>query len=165
MVSIRRMQLGDALQTAEMLRENLLDWHEKYAKDYYPEKAVDFDMSRHSPEQLQDLLKVEMNYAFVAEENNKIIGIANGKIVGEPGLAILSSLAVHPNHQNKGIGKALLEKVIKYCKTKNCHKITLYTLPVLIPAVNLYLKYRFIPEAYLQREWWNVDFIKMSKWL
>jgi len=165
MVLTRRMLLDDAKQTAKMLKENLLDWWEKYAKDYYPKKAVDFDISRQSPEHLQDFLKVEINYAFVAEENNEIVGIAKGKIVGESGLAMLNSLAVHPNHQNKGIGKALLEEVINHCKAKNCHKITLYTIPVLIPAVNLYLKSGFVPEAYLHKESWNINFIKMSRWL
>ncbi len=36
---------------------------------------------------------------------------------------------------------------------------------MLIPAINLYLKFGFVPEAFLRKEWWNVDFIKMSLWL
>ncbi|MCK4439716.1 GNAT family N-acetyltransferase [Candidatus Bathyarchaeota archaeon] len=70
-----------------------------------------------------------------------------------------------PTYQKDSIGKALLEKVIEHCRAEGCHKITLYTLPFLIPAINLYLKYGFVPEAYLHKEWWNVDFMKMSKWL
>lgn len=102
---------------------------------------------------------------LVAEKNKAIVGIAFGEVVGESGLARLGWIGVHPKHQRQGIGKALLNEFVKKCKQKGCHKVTLYTLPVLIPAMNLYLKYGFVPEAYLRKEWWKVDFIKMSLWL
>ncbi|MFQ6068307.1 MAG: GNAT family N-acetyltransferase [Candidatus Bathyarchaeia archaeon] len=114
---------------------------------------------------LEESLKIETNFIFVAEEKNTVIGVAVGRIVGKSGLARLGWIGVHPSHQRKGTGKALLKEVIKYCRNQGCHKLTLYTLPVLIPALNLYLKLGFVPEAYLRKEWWNVDFIKMSKWL
>ena len=165
MAFIRKMEPSDAKQTSKMTKEIMLDCWEKYEKDYYPKKALDFDISVHSPKYYRDSLKVKTNFAFVAEENGEIVGIAMGRLVGESGLARLGWIGVHPTHQNTGIGKTLLEKVIEHCRSKGCHKITLYTLPVLIPAINLYLKYGFVPEAYLHKEWWNVDFTKMSKWL
>jgi len=165
MVLVRKMQRGDAKQASKMTKEIMLDCWREYEKNYYPKKALDFDISVHSPKYYRDSLKLETNFTFVAEENGEIAGVANGRLVGESGLAILGWIGVHPTHQNRGIGKALLEKVIEHCRTEGCHKITLYTLPVLIPAVNLYLKHGFVPEAYLRKEWWNVDFIKMSKWL
>lgn len=88
---------------------------------------------------------METNFAFVADENSEIVGIADGRLIGEPGLARLGWIGVRPTHQNKGIEKALLEKVIEHCRAGDCHKITLYTLPVPIPAVNLYLKIWFCP--------------------
>ena len=94
---------------------------------------------------------MKTNFAFVAEENGEIVGIAMGRLVGESGLARLGWIGVHPTRQNKGIGRALLEKATEHCRAEGCHKITLYTSPVLIPAINLYLKYSFVPEAYLQR--------------
>lgn len=165
MASIRKMQSGDAKKVSKMTKEIMLDCWEKYEKDYYPKKALDFDISVHSPKYYRDSLKVETNFVFIAEEDNKIVGVAKGMIIGESGLARLGWIGIHPTRQNLGIGKALLEKVIEHCRAKGCHKITLFTLPVLIPAVNLYLKCGFVPEAYLHKEWWNVDFIKMSKWL
>jgi GNAT superfamily N-acetyltransferase len=105
----------------------------------------------------------------VVEENAKIVGVAVGGILRgnekEGGLALLSSICIHPLHQRKGLGEALLNHIVKYCKQQKCYKITLYTLPVLVPALNLYLKLGFVPEAYLHREWWGIDFLKMSKWL
>jgi len=84
--------------------------------------------------------------------------------VGESGLARLGWIGVHLTCEKNGIGKALLEKVIEHCRAESCYKVTLYTLPFLIPAINLYLKYGFVLEAYLLKEWWNVDFMKMSRW-
>jgi len=118
-----------------------------------------------SAKDLEEALKVDTNFAYVAEEERTLLGTAAGRLFGKSGLARLGWIGVHPDHQRKGIGKALLKRVIRYCRDKGCHKLTLYTLPVLIPAVNLYLKLGFVPEAYLHKEWWNVDFIKMSKWL
>jgi len=138
---------------------------EKFEKGYYPKKAVDFDTSVHSRKYYRDSLTVGTNFAFIAEENDRIVGVAVGRLVGESGLARLGWTGVHLTHQNKDIGTVLLEKVIEHCRVERCHKITFYALPVLIPALNLYVKCGFVSEAYLHREWWNVDFIKMSKWL
>lgn len=159
------MRLKDVKPASRITEEVMLDSWEKHEKDYYPRHALDFDVSMHSSKNYQAFLKVETNFMFVAEEDGEIVGVAQGSIVGASGLARLSWIGVKPDHQNKGVGKALLEKVIEHCRSKGCHKITLYTLPVLVPAINLYLKSGFVPEAFLRKEWWNVDFVKMSKWL
>lgn len=87
---------------------------------------------------------METDFAFVVEENDEIVGIANVRLLSESGLARLGWIGVHPTHQRNSIGKGL-EKVIEHCRTEGFHKITLYTLPVLIPTVNLCLKYGFVP--------------------
>jgi len=125
MASIRKMQHGDTKQTSKMTEEIMLDCWKKYEKDYYPKKALDFDISVHSPKYYRESLKVETNFAFVAEEDGEIVGIAMGRLVGESGLATLGWISVHPNHQKICIGKVLLEKVIKHCGAESCHKITL----------------------------------------
>jgi len=159
------MRIEDAEQAAEVLRETMLHSWEHYEKDYYPKQALEFDIAHNSTESLRERFANPENFGFVAEEDNKIVATAIGRVVGESGLAILGWIGVHPDYQRKGIGKALLQRVIEYCRAKRCHKIILYTLPVLMPAINLYLKCRFVPEAYLRKEWWRVDFIKMSLWL
>jgi len=165
MFSIREMRIEDAEQVAKVLRETMLHSWEHYEKDYYPKQALEFDITHNSAEQLKERFANAENFGFVVEEANEIIATTLGRIVGESGLATLGWIGVHPNYQRKGIGKALLQRVIEHSKTKRSHKIILYTLPVLIPAINLYLKCGFVPEAYLRKEWWKVDFIKMSLWL
>jgi len=161
---IREMKPKDAEQASKIIEETRLDSWQRHEKDYYPRKALDFDISMKSAKNLRESLKIEANFMYVADEARAILGVAIGRLIGKSGLATLGWIGVHPNHQRKGIGKALLIEVIRYCRDHGCHKLTLYTLPVLIPAVNLYLRLGFVPEAYLHKEWWNVDFIKMSKW-
>ena len=159
------MKTEDAEQASRMTRTVMLDSWEKNELGTYPRKALEFDMARHSAENYRESLKADLDFAFVAEDEERIVGVAMGKLVGESGLARLDWIGVHPDHQRKGTGKALLEMVVDYCEAKGCHKITLNTMPALVPAINLYLRAGFVPEAYLHEEWWKVDFIKMSKWL
>jgi|19_taG_2_1085344.scaffolds.fasta_scaffold02015_7 glucosamine-phosphate N-acetyltransferase len=67
---------------------------------------------------------------LVAVENDEIIGtvsyfiepkfIHNGGYVGH-----LEDLATHPDHGGKGIGKKLVEEVIRSCEEAGCYKIIL----------------------------------------
>jgi len=165
MVLVRIMRSQDVVEASEVLCHVMQDAWERYERGYYPKRALEFDISVNSPERLREKLAKPERLMLVAETNGKIVGAAFGEIIGESGLARLGWIGVHPEHQGKGVGKALLKEFVNRCRHKKCHKITLYTLPVLIPAINLYLKCGFVPEAYLRKEWWGVDFIRMSLWL
>jgi len=165
LVLIREMRPEEVEQASEVLCDVMRDAWERYEKGYYPKRALEFDMSINSPKHLREKLANPQRLMLVAEKNKTIVGFVFGEIIGESGLARLGWIGVHPEHQREGIGKALLKEFVSRCERRGCHKITLYTLPVLIPAINLYLKCGFVPEAYLRREWWKVDFIRMSLWL
>ena len=162
---IREMAPAAIEETARVTREILQDAWKKFERGFYPEVALDFDISRHSAEELLKDLETENRFCFVAEDGGRIVGLASGMWYGDAGMGRLGTLGVHPEYQRRGIGRALLNRAVEFCESKGCHKITLYTLPVLMPAVNLYMRTGFAPEAYLRREWWGVDFLKMSKWL
>ncbi len=169
MGTTRRMTLEDVDDAVGVTLASFEESWNRYERDYYPRKALEFDFSRITPEYCRKRIQETNDFLFVAEEDGKIVGSAIGGIQRgndkEGGLALLTSICIHPLHQRKGLGEALLSHVLEYCRQQKCHKITLYTLPVLVPAVNLYLKLGFVPEAYLRKEWWNIDFLKMSKWL
>ena len=169
MVVVRSMKVEDAGSATKLAAETMQEAWNRYERDYYPKKALEFDLSLLTPEKYVRGLQEPNDFYFVAEEDGKIVGVTTGTILRgnetEGGLARLGWICVHPSQQHRGIGRALLNHAIKYSKQQKCHKITLYTLPVLIPALNLYFKLGFVPEAYLQKEWWGVDFIKMSEWL
>ena len=162
MALVRKMRFEDVEEASRVLCYVLQDAWKRYEKGYNPKRALDFDVSVSSPKHLREKLANPERLMLVAEKSKKIVGVALGQIIGESGLAKLGWIGVQPEEQHQGIGKALLKEFIKRCKQKGCHKITLYTLPVLIPAVNLYLKCGFVPEAYLHKEWWGVDFIERS---
>lgn len=168
-MKIREMQIQDVYEAETVSSETSEDSWNRYETDYYPRRALEFDKQAHSAETLLKRFEVPNNFQLVAEEDGKIIGFTLGLIIrGNDtigGLCLLSWICVHPTHQQKGIGEELLKQVENHCRKQRCHKITLYTLPVLKPAVNLYFKLGFVPEAYLRKEWWEVDFLKMSKWM
>jgi ribosomal protein S18 acetylase RimI-like enzyme len=169
MGTVRRMSLEDVDDALSVFGASFEDAWNRYEKDYYPRRALEFDFQQYSHEDTKKRIQEPNSFLFVVEENAAIVGAAIGGILrgndSEGGLAMLSFICVHPLHQRKGQGKTLLDHVVEYCRQQKCHKITLYTLPILIPAMNLYLKLGFVPEAYLRKEWWGVDFLKMSKWL
>jgi len=66
------------------------------------------------------------------------------------------SIAVHPQHQGKGVGKRLLEAGIKYIESRGIRQIKLEVRPENIPAVRLYESFGFRPRGKtrdLQGEW------------
>jgi len=169
MATVRRMSLEDIEDAVSVSATSFEDAWNRYEKDYYPRKALEFDFSRNSPENYRKRIQEPNDFLFTVKEEAKIVGVAIGGMLRgnekEGGLALLSSICIHPLHQRKRLGETLLNHVVEHCRQQKCHKITLYTLPVLVPAMNLYLKLGFIPEAYLRKEWWGIDFLKMSKWL
>jgi len=169
MVIVREMKPIDAEASARVTVETMEDSWNRYERDYYPKKALEFDKSLHTAKNYTKSIQEQNDFLFIAEENGEIVGVATGNILrgyeNVGGLVRLGWICVHPLHQHRGIGETLLNHVVKHCKHQKCHKITLYTLPVLVPALKLYLKLGFVPEAYLHKEWWEINFIKMSKWL
>jgi len=161
---IREAMIDDAKNIVDCVRNVMKEAWERYEKGYYPRKAIDFDLKYFNKERVEKMINSENTFLFIAEED-KVIGVVHGILYGESGFGVIHWLGVEFGYQEKGIGNQLLEKVFEYCEKKKIHKISLYTFPVLRSAINLYLKTGFVPEAYLKKQWWGVDFIFMSKWL
>ena len=53
---------------------------------------------------------------FISVIDDTLIGCVGLEIYGESGL--IRSLAVHPSHQRKGVGKLLIQSILKYAKDK-----------------------------------------------
>ncbi len=75
--------------------------------------------------------KSELFIQFVAEKDEKIIGIIG--VIFMPGfrdhkklIGYLQRLVVHPDYRKKGVGSMLLEHAINYCR-KKCYKIILHS--------------------------------------
>jgi GNAT superfamily N-acetyltransferase len=164
-IEIRAMEEQDIPETIRVMREAWHYAHETWGKGYYPEEAHEFDMAMNNEERFTAAMENEHGFFFIAVADGKIAGSIRGEIFGSSGYAMIRNMAVHPSHFRKGAGEALMHHTIEYLKAKGCHKVSLNTTRVLVPAINLYLKMGFVPEAFLRKQWWGVDFIYMSKWL
>ena len=160
---IREMNYNDLTASSELSKKIRIFLWKKYDHTVYPREYLDEELKLYEPNILRKFIKDEDKYAFVAENNGKIIGVAVGKIT--EGVSDLSWIAVDPQWQGKGIGKKLLEMITNHSREKNAHKIIAYTFPSLTPTIAFYLRTGFIPECYLRKHWKKLDFIIMSKFI
>ncbi|MFO7619486.1 MAG: GNAT family N-acetyltransferase [Thermoplasmata archaeon] len=163
-ITVRAVEEQDIPDAIRVMKEAWEYAHNTRGGDY-PEEAHEFDMSLNTVERFTAVMEDEHGFFFIALVDGKIAGSIRGEMFGKSGFAMIRNIAIHPNHLRKGAGKALMEHAMDYLKAAGCHKVSLNTLQALIPAINLYLKMGFVPEAYLRKQWWGMDFIYMSKWL
>jgi ribosomal protein S18 acetylase RimI-like enzyme len=164
LVTVREMTKEDIESSIELSKTVRGKTWEKYEKEVYPRELLDEELKLYSYDTFLRFIGSENKYGFVAEENDKIVGLAIGKLY-TGGLSDLSWVCIAIEEQGKGIGKTLIEKVANYSKEKGYHKLFAYTTPNLVPAVALYLSSGFVPEAYLRKHWHKMDFLIMSRWL
>ena len=75
---------------------------------------------------------------FIAWERNQIQGCAGVEIYEDVGL--IRSVAVHPSFQGRGLGRKLVETILKFSFEKGLNKIYLLTET----AEEFFLKLRFV---------------------
>jgi ribosomal protein S18 acetylase RimI-like enzyme len=145
----------------------IMDWmYEKYEKGGgYPKEASETDKRSYSPKGIEKMFEHPDFFGFAAEAEDAICGLVLANAYGRSGYGFINWLAVDPKHQHEGIGIRLMIATEQQMREMKCHKISLYTLPSLLPAVRLYMKFGLLPEAYLRQQWWGSDFLLMSKWI
>jgi ribosomal protein S18 acetylase RimI-like enzyme len=80
---------------------------------------------------------------LAAWENNQMLGFAHGMANDTPGVWKLDKLYVHPRHQRKGVGKALLEGVIEHAARAKAGKLVLRVNRDNSAALAAYAQYGF----------------------
>jgi ribosomal protein S18 acetylase RimI-like enzyme len=164
-VTIRRLERADSNE-AGRFSARMFDWMwHKYEKGHYPKEGIEFDIWDWSPAKIRKRLDDPDLFGFVAEADGEICGLVMTNVYGKSGYAFINWIAVDPSHQHEGIGIKLMIATEEQLKKLKCHKIGLYTLPSLVPAVRLYMKFGLLPEANLRQQWWGADFLLMSKWI
>lgn len=164
MATIEDLTDEDAEEAAEATRDCMRDAWERWEKDYYPNEAMEFDLTPHSAEEYRKRIALPDAFIIVAKERGRIVGVCSGRVVGKGGVASLDWLGIAPESRKQGIGNQLLEAVEEHVKDSGCHKISLVTLPCLTDAVRLFFKRGWVPECNLTRHSWKVDFMVVSKW-
>jgi ribosomal protein S18 acetylase RimI-like enzyme len=87
---------------------------------------------------------------FVAEAAGLLLGHLG--VTLEHGLAEIGMM-VSDEYRGQGIGSALMEACIEWCRAKRAHKITLAVWPHNMPGLALYEKFGFVVEGRLVRHY------------
>jgi hypothetical protein len=81
MGTIRRMSVEDVEDAVSVSVASFEDAWNRYERNYYPRKALEFDFSRNTPENCKKRIQEPNDFLFVVEENGKIVGAAIGGIL------------------------------------------------------------------------------------
>jgi CTP:molybdopterin cytidylyltransferase MocA/GNAT superfamily N-acetyltransferase len=110
-----------------------------------------------SEEAYQDLL-VTVDRTAVFIEDGKLLGYTHVQIVDDTGL--FQGLAVDPNAQGKGVGKALVYEALNAMRERGAVRVELLALEEAIPARRLYEKVGFHHIA--DQLWMDCEFAAAS---
>jgi ribosomal protein S18 acetylase RimI-like enzyme len=71
--------------------------------------------------ELQKIADQKSNYFYIFEAGTEIVGTAICAFDGRRGY--IHHVAVHPNYQNKGFGKYIMEQAMEFYRNKNTVKV------------------------------------------
>ena len=107
---------------------------------------------------METMMKWLQNDTYlVAVFEDSVIGVVGCRL--DHGACLLTHMAVDKSHRKKGIGTALVERVIEYAKQNDAFKVWLDTAPFMKDAISLYEKFGFQRSGYLKRHFWGLDMV------
>lgn len=101
-------------------------------------------------------------YALAAYDDEEIVGTAVFKI--EAGVGKLSEIITAVDRRGQGIGRALLARFERICRSERCHKASLKTYWN-SAAQRFYQRHGYAVEGILRRDLHEVDMCQMGKFL
>ncbi len=133
---IRQATREDIPHIQELLK---ITWHKSYDLPLGKERVTELTKQWHTTERLEKDLNKDHCKFLVCEENGEII--ATSFLNHQENTAILGRMYIHPNHQNKGIGSQLMEKILASKAKGTC--ISLTVEPQNTSAIEFYKKFGF----------------------
>ena len=96
-----------------------------------------------TPAQLESQLPDEMHVFLVAEEAGSVLGYVGMMTVLDEGY--ISNVAVAPEARRRGIGKQLIEELMRRAEERELSFVTLEVRQHNTPAIGLYAAQGFVP--------------------
>lgn len=94
-----------------------------------------------SEDNLRESFSSCCNHFYISQKENKVVGYIGFTVAADEGYIL--NVAVHPDFQGQGIGKALVEKTINYCMENSLAFLTLEVRESNRKAINLYSDFNF----------------------
>jgi ribosomal protein S18 acetylase RimI-like enzyme len=98
---------------------------------------------------------------FVCKIRGTIVGYIDSRM--RMGVGHILGLYVKPTYRRKGIGRNLMETMVKEFKKKGCHKTRLEVFANNDGAIDFYNRLGFVQEGYFREDEEKKDTIVMSK--
>lgn len=90
---------------------------------------------------LSEIEKNQLAHYIVIEENDEIIGYGGVWYIMDEGH--ITNVAIHPEHRKKGLGKTLVDGMMKAAKKAEINHMTLEVRKSNLPAITLYERMGF----------------------
>lgn len=97
-----------------------------------------FHTDSYPPFVIRQLFDISGDYIIVAKETDKVLGYVIGGINTDKKEAWVLSLGVHPDARGKGIGKKLMDALIKIFNAQSTEQIALTVYPDNAAAIKIY---------------------------
>lgn len=154
-ISIRTIQRADNPFLSKIVKDTLAEFGANHPGTVYYDATTDA---------LFELFQINGAVYFVAELNGEIVG--GGGIYPTDGLpegtCELVKMYLLPQARGAGLGRALIEKSLRYAKETGYKQVYLETMPELKQALKVYAKFGF---EYLEGPMGNSGHTGCSLWM
>ncbi len=148
----------------------IVEWKDEYFADYYDismewlrdydtVEPIDIEIITHPHEMVLD----DGGMIFFANCDGRNVGTISMIRMGEDCFE-LAKIGITKSFRGLGIGNQLMEAAIDFAKRKGANKIILFTIDILVPAINLYHKFNFKDIPHIGSKYEDSD-MKMELYL
>lgn len=153
---VRKARLRDADRIHDVLKQAFKGLEGRR----YPTQAIETAIV--DVEEIKRRMRSE-GHVLLAELDNEIIGTVSG--LEEHQSMHVCSLAVHPDYQNCGVARQLMECLETIARRRGCSKLFLCTAWAMKEAIWLYEKLGYVREGHLRKHFYGEDFMVFSKFI